>query len=160
MGIGPCKTYKTAKKITTNYHMLSKYNAHTEPLFKKLKLLKLTDLLKLNELKFYYKYVNDKLPEYFNKANDDFNLITNNDVHEHNTRQRNRLHIIRTNHKYAEKCIRHSIPHTINNTPDIIKNKINTHSLQGYSKYIKNTYIQGYNENCTIHNCYICGRTD
>ena len=47
------KLQKKSVRIIT----LSKYNAHTEPLFKKLKLLKLTDLLKLNELKFYYKFV-------------------------------------------------------------------------------------------------------
>ncbi len=40
---------------------LSKYNAHTEPLFKTL--LKIDDMLKLNELKFYYKYEHDKLPK-------------------------------------------------------------------------------------------------
>ncbi len=37
--------------------MVSKYNAHTEPLFKLNELLKLEDILKLQELKFYYKYV-------------------------------------------------------------------------------------------------------
>ncbi len=40
---------------------LSKYNAHTEPIFKELKLLKLNDILKLQELKFYYKFKNIKL---------------------------------------------------------------------------------------------------
>ncbi len=39
---------------------LSKHNDHTEPIFKKLKLLKLEDILKLNELKFYYKLENKK----------------------------------------------------------------------------------------------------
>ncbi len=39
---------------------LSKYNAHTEPIFKELKLLKVKDILKLQELKFYFKYKNRK----------------------------------------------------------------------------------------------------
>ncbi len=43
---------------------IRKYNAHTEPLFKELKLLKVTDILRLHELKFYYKYKNNKLPHY------------------------------------------------------------------------------------------------
>ncbi len=38
----------------------SKYNAHTEPIFKKLKLLKNEDILKLQELKLYYKNKNNK----------------------------------------------------------------------------------------------------
>ena len=149
------KLQKKSVRIIT----LSKYNAHTEPLFKRLKLLKLEDLLKLNELKFFYKYTNKMLPEYFSSANNDFNFITNSSVHNHNTRQRNMLHIARTKHKYAEKCIRHSVPITVNNTPNNIKDKIYTHSLQGFSKYIKNMYIQDYSDICTIQNCYICSRT-
>ncbi len=44
---------------------LSKYNDHTESIFKKLKLLKLEDMLKLNESQFYYKLENKKLAVYF-----------------------------------------------------------------------------------------------
>ncbi len=138
---------------------LSKYNAHTEPLFKKLKLLKLSDLLRLNELKFYYKYVNKMVPEYFSSDNSDFNLLTNSSIHEHNTRQRNKLHIAKTYHKYADKCIRHNIPKTVNNTNSNILDKINTHSIQGFSKYIKTIYIQNYSNTCAIQNCYICNIT-
>ena len=40
----------------------SKYNAHTEPLLKALDILKIKDTLKLNTLKFYYKYTHGPLP--------------------------------------------------------------------------------------------------
>ena len=43
----------------------SKYNAHTDPLFKKLNLLKVDDIYKITAIKFYYKYKNDLLPNYF-----------------------------------------------------------------------------------------------
>ena len=43
----------------------SKYNSHTEPLFKKNNLLKLSDIYYLNALKFYFKYKRDMLPSYF-----------------------------------------------------------------------------------------------
>ena len=43
----------------------SKYNAHTEPLFKQLNLLKACDICKLQELKFYHKLINRQLPKYF-----------------------------------------------------------------------------------------------
>ncbi len=149
------KLQKKSVRIIT----LSKYNAHTEPLFKRLKLLKLSDLLRLNELKFYYKYVNQTVPEYFSSNNSDFNLLTNNSIHEYNTRQGNKLHTERTKHKYADKCIRHSIPKTVNSTSNNILDKINTHSMQGFSKYIKNIYIENYNITCAIQNCYICNTT-
>ncbi|KAK2170066.1 hypothetical protein NP493_1165g01095 [Ridgeia piscesae] len=40
------------------------------------------------------------------------------------------------------KCLRHSLPHTINETPDAIKNKIYTHSLHGFIIYIKNMFAK------------------
>ncbi len=42
----------------------NEYNANSEPLFKKHKLLKICDIFKLQELKFYYKYKNSKLSHY------------------------------------------------------------------------------------------------
>ena len=42
----------------------SKYNAHTEPLFKQLHLLKVNDILDVQCLKFWYKFVNKKLPNH------------------------------------------------------------------------------------------------
>ena len=43
---------------------LNIYNSHTEPLFKNLKLLKIEDMLKLQELKLYFKYNHKQLPSY------------------------------------------------------------------------------------------------
>ena len=56
------KLQKRVMRIIT----CSKYNAHSEPLFKELKLLKLDDIPKLQELKIYYKLVDRQLPSYFN----------------------------------------------------------------------------------------------
>ena len=41
------------------------YNAHTDPLFVQLNLLKITDILALQELKFAQKLMNGSLPEYY-----------------------------------------------------------------------------------------------
>ena len=48
------KLQKRAVRIIT----CQKYNAHTDPLFKKLSLLKLNDLFRVNVLKLYYKFHN------------------------------------------------------------------------------------------------------
>ena len=42
-----------------------KYNAHTDPLLKKLNILKFKDLFELCHLKRYYKYSHHKLPSHF-----------------------------------------------------------------------------------------------
>ena len=77
-----CKLQKKVIRIIC----LSKYNTHTEPLFKKLKVLKVNDILQLQELKFYYKFVRVKLPVYLqnlpfypNRSNHGFNTRTFDD---------------------------------------------------------------------------------
>ena len=52
------KLQKRAVRIMTN----SKYNSHTEPLFKELKLLKIFDIFKIQCMKFWYKFKNKTLP--------------------------------------------------------------------------------------------------
>ncbi len=59
-----CERVSKLQKEVIRILSLSKYNAHTEPLFKNLKLLKISDILKLQELKFYNKFKNNKLPYY------------------------------------------------------------------------------------------------
>ena len=43
----------------------SNYIAHTEPICKKLQLLKLTNMFSIAVWKFYYKLMNNQLPTYF-----------------------------------------------------------------------------------------------
>ena len=54
------KIQKKAIRIITS----SRYNSNTEPLFKQLNMLKLEDLLKLQQLKFYFKFNEGSLPVY------------------------------------------------------------------------------------------------
>ena len=42
----------------------ARYDAHTEPLFKKCTLLKIEDIHKVQQLKFFYKLTHKDLPEY------------------------------------------------------------------------------------------------
>ena len=42
----------------------SKFNAHTDPLFQNLQILKTEDLHKINVLTFYYKLINKNIPQY------------------------------------------------------------------------------------------------
>ena len=52
---------KKALRIMTG----SKYNAHTEPLFKQLNIMKLEDSFSLQCFKFYHKFNTNSLPKYF-----------------------------------------------------------------------------------------------
>ena len=57
------------QKRTIRTITCSKYNAHTEPLFKIMDILMLKELLDINALKFYYKYLRGTLPLYFYSFN-------------------------------------------------------------------------------------------
>ena len=144
------KLQKRAVRIVS----LSKYNAHTEPILKNLNLLKVTDILKLQVLKFFYRYRHNMLPNYLQNMP----FISNFYRHEHNTRHAQDIHRSLAKHEFAKKCIRFHLPHVINSTPNIILDKINTHSLQGFAYYIKKYMLQSYQEQCTLENCYICSR--
>ena len=123
------KLQKKAARILS----ASKYNAHTEPLFKSLKLLKIENILKLNELKLYYKFIHVRLPVYLQHLKMD----QNSSIHNIKTRGQHNIHTTRVQHEFAKHSLRYILPRTINNTPDIILNKIYTHSLHDFATYIK-----------------------
>ena len=140
------KLQKKAVRIITN----SKYNAHTEPIFKSLYLLKVEDIFKLQILKFYFRHRNHSLPNYF--QNIEYNRIS--DRHTYNTRQRNLMQINKTSRKFAENCIRNHVAQILNITPQPILEKIETHSLQSYAAHCKSHFID--NNAFLIADCYIC----
>ncbi len=59
-------------------------------------------------------------------------LQPNSDIHNYETRTQHNIYQPKTKHEYAKHCIRFHIPKTINNSPNSILNKINTHSLKGH----------------------------
>ena len=143
---------KIQKKIIRNI-CCEKYNAHTEPLFKRLELLKLDDTLVLNTLKFYYKFKNDKVPEYFKS----YTIQSLDEKHGRNTRYKSLIPANQTRLILSDRCLRNNISFVLNATPQIALDKTSTHSFHGYSTYIKNMMINSYSNHCTIQNCYVCG---
>ena len=66
----------------------SKYNAHTDPLFKSLKLLNIKDIIDMQCMKFWYKFVNNNVPTYFASM-----FRNKHELYEIQTRIRERLHL-------------------------------------------------------------------
>ena len=85
-----CKRINILQKRAIRLITLSTYNCHTAPLFKKLKLLTIKDMLALQELKFYYKLTHNELPAYFQN----WQIVTNSEIHRHNTRRKHDIHIV------------------------------------------------------------------
>ena len=141
------KLQKRAMRIIT----CSKYNAHTAPIFKDLKLLKLDDIFKLSLLKFNYKLVNNLLPKYFPGM-----FVLNNSTHTYGTRYKdiNRPQTART--ASADNIVRHYMPTFLEAIPSHITDKVQTHCLKGFNRYVKMCYISEYTSECHIPDCYTC----
>ena len=118
----------------------TKYSAHTDPIFKDLKVLKIMDLFKLNILKFYYKYIHNELPTFFKT----FEIRQRSSFHNYNTRNKCSIQTFKTNLKLAEKCLRFAVPVIFNGTEEKVLDKIETHSLEGYLSYAKQIFISRY----------------
>ena len=145
------RLYKLQKKAV-RIICLGKFNCHSEPLFKKLQLLKIKDIHTLQELKFYHQLKNNQLPSYFRNMTNDHGL----DTHPYPTRHKNKLRLPSTNHEFARKCIRYSAIETAINTSNHIIEKVNTHSLHGFMTYFKKITIDQYESSCRLNNCYVC----
>ena len=150
-GLNNTRLYKLQKKAIRTVAN-AKYNAHTEPLFKLFGFLKLPDILKVNTLKFYYKYVHQLLPDFFYTIL----LHPRSEIHKYETRHSNKIQTNKTRHKFADLCIRNQLPLVINAAPANIIQKLFTHSFGGYSSYVKNSFIEDYNFECTLVNCFTC----
>jgi hypothetical protein len=128
----------------------TKYNAHTDPIFKQNGLLKFDDMYKLAVLKFFFKNVNNSLPECF------VNIIGQPQQERRYELRQHRLPIPMCRKVFTSKCLRYILPKLVNDMPKCISEKLYTHSLSGFSNYIKQYYIKQYKDTCSIPNCFVC----
>ena len=138
------KLQKRALRIMTN----SKYNAHTDPLFKQLHLNK--GHFRRAMSKILGKSVNKKLPNYFRDM-----FEYNYELHEIGTRSHDQLHLYPTRTSGARNVLRHHIPKLLIKFPKYLTERIKTQSLHFIFYNIKCYLIDLYNYNCTIIDCYI-----
>ncbi len=122
---------------------LCKYNAHTEPIFKELKLLTSTIFSHCKNWNFIsniktgnYHVICQSLP-----------YSPNSDIHDHETRIQHNIHELKTGHDYTKRCIWSDLSKVIDSSVRQILDKIYTHSLQSFSGYIKQHILNSYQEN-------------
>ena len=143
------KLQKRALRIMTN----SRYNAHTEPLSKQLHLLTVKNIFDVQCLKFWYKFVKNELPNYFR------NMFTyNHELHDFETRNRDRLHLYQTRTSGARNVLRHHIPELLNRFPQHLIDKMKTQSMYSAAHHIQFYFIDLYSYYCNEINCYICNK--
>ena len=150
--------YKTSRlsklqKRAVRIISCSKYNAHTDPLFKTLNLLKLEDIFKSSALRLYYKFQHNMLPDFFANM-----FCPASDHHSHDTRGKHGLYTPRVRTSGGRNCMRYFVPDILRKTPPCITDKLFSHSFKGFSDYVKSYMIKSYKTVCEIRNCYICSR--
>ena len=143
------KLQKRAVRIMTN----SKYNSHTEPLFKELKLLKISDIFKIQCMKFWYKFKNKTLPSFFKSF-----FKYNHEMHDKNTRNRNSLHLFPTLTEGAKNVLRHHVPELLEEFPEDLLKRVHAHSIANFDACLKDLIINSYKSEYSIACCYICNK--
>ena len=130
----------------------SKFNAHTDPLFQKLKLLKVEDIKNVSYLKFHYKYTKNELPKYFDNMFDQ-----EYPTHDHDTRNKNEPLPPNWKKHGAKDSIRFALLPTIESLPPEITQDIELNTtIQGLAKKAKYHFIESYSDRCTDPNCFVC----
>ena len=153
-GLSGSRLFKLQKKAV-RIICKKKYNAHTDPLFKSLKILKIEDIYKLQSLKFYFGLENKILPSYFLS---NFKLGRSSDIHEHNLRSSAQFRQENVQRQSTKKTLRLNLPILLNSTPNELLGRVNTHSLDNFKLRVKYMYINGYQAECTKVDCYVCSR--
>ena len=141
------KLQKRAVRIITN----SKYNAHTEPLFKDLNLLKITDIFEVQCVKFWYKFSNNTLQNYLRSM-----FQYNSSLYETETRNHDRMHVFPTRTFGGRNVLRHRLPELVYQLPADLIRKAKTHSITALSNHIKHHILESYSYAYIELNCYVC----
>ena len=135
-----CLKLFTIQKRAVRLILNAKYNSHTNPIFKELKLLKICDLYSSQEFRFVFKLEKRLLPKYFlNKS-----YLRHSDRHDYDTRNAQNFELLRSRHHFTRNSICYRVPEIMNDGSSDILDKIGTLSLSDYMKYIKMSFINSY----------------
>ena len=145
------RVYKLQKRVLRIIDKCPIFS-HTDPIFIKFTLLKVNHIFELNQHKFVFKCIHSNVPDFFKDFCPD--QITN--LHNYNTRNCLNIKQIETRREFRKKCLRYDLIQKINHTPNIIHDKVQTHSFKGFSNYIKKYFITLYSSTCNNAQCYSC----
>ena len=127
--------FKIQKRAVRNICMTDA-RAHTAPLFKKLRILKIHDIFVQQITQFMYKFNNNLLPENFNNY-----FIKNSTIHQYNTRHADNLHLPFSNTVVRFISIKSRGPRIWNALADDLKYAC---SLIVFKMKLKLTFINTY----------------
>ena len=125
---------------------------HTEPICKKLQVVKLTDMFRISAWKFYYKLSNNLLPSYFNYMKPSLPVICN-----YYGIRNPKFHLPPIKHAFAEQMIQYCLIKLLKNDRDashIIINCIHQYTFCKFKSGLKYGTIDKYSHKCEILDLY------
>ena len=140
---------KKAVRIIDNSH----YIAHTEPICKVYRLLKLPDMFSIALWKFYHKLMNNKLPECFSTMKPKLPVII-----QHYEIRNPVFYLPAIKHKFAENLLQYCLIKHINEEHcfSMISDKVQGTSLYSFKVFIKHRVLDTYKSTCEIVECKAC----
>ena len=138
------KLQKRAFRTITN----SKFNTYSEPICKRLNILKLPDLYNLQLYKLYFKIKREVVPQYLTTS---IPILT----HSYNTR-RTTDQQYRTHHAFADRNCLHAMIDLMNQSPEIKMHVATCTSLAHFISIVKQTILQSYRLLCNVAGYYVC----
>ena len=126
------KLQKRAVRLCTGSH----YLAHTDPIFKRLGLLKVADINITQTALFMFRLKNIILPSQFDSM-----FMCNNQIHPYNTRSSDNYHLTNPRTTLTSKSIRHRGPDVWHSLPNEIKQ---CSFLSTFKRKLKNLIIASY----------------
>ena len=128
---------KKAVRIITN----SDYLAHTEPICKKLRILKISHMFFVALWKFYYKLMNNKLPAYFSFMKPVLPTAT-----ERYEIRNPSFHTPAIKHKFAECSLQYCLINQLNseNCFALLTDKVNLNSFYSFKVFVKSRILNSY----------------
>lgn len=127
------------------------YRSHADPIFKRLQLLKFTDICNVRKLKFFRAYIKLELPLYFLTLP----IKRHQNFHNHYTRGHTGFVIPLRNNVYANQIFEYVIP-KLSTTFQAILGHTMDFSYPRFVSSCKRYFIDQYVVACTIPRCYVC----
>ena len=126
------------------------YNAHTDPLYADLNILKLEDMYNIKNYSLYLKLLKNECTPFIQST------LHHHNSHTYNTRLPNHIYPNKVSHNLDKQQINYQLYKTLQNIPTFIKNsKANTNTIK---HILKSHYINQYKSKCKVKGCYICNK--
>ena len=134
---------KKAIRIINNSH----YIAHTDPIFKKLHMVKVTDMFRIAIWKLYYKLINNLLPPYFNYMK--HNLLVTCNHYTCNVRNP-KFHFPLTKHEFAKQFLPYCLIKLLNEDENALEiaDKVGEQTFCTFKSVIQYKVISSHNNTC------------